>query len=264
MFWNDGYISIDHSLIYRQQDDGTWTFVVRSYNDRDGLQPGPFNQRAIYCSSDGHLLIGGQEGLDIISTLRLNDNDGKEKAVFSGLELFGQLVEVGADMNGRVILKEALDQQRSITLKNTENQFTILMASDNGGVNNKTRFAYRLKGFNDMWIKTSIGQADITYMGLPPGSYTLCVRILHDDGTMDEEESELDIEILSPWYRSWWAWIIYLLLIGLLFFERKKIIGLFKGLGKKENKPSAETPSEEIEEEEVIEEAVMMEDESEE
>ena len=257
------WVATDHgvsNIIPQQQDDGTWTFVVRSYNDRDGLQPGPFNQRAIYCSRDGHLLIGGQEGLDIISTLRLNDNDGKEKAVFSGLELFGQLVEVGAETNGRVILKEALDQQRSITLKNTENQFTILMASDNGGVNNKTRFAYRLKGFNDMWIKTSIGQADITYMGLPPGSYTLCVRILHDDGTMDEEESELDIEILSPWYRSWWAWIIYLLLIGLLFFERKKIIGLFKGHGKKEEQPSAETPSEETEEEEVIEEAVIMDD----
>ena len=257
------WVATDHgvsNIIPQQQDDGTWTFVVRSYNDRDGLQPGPFNQRAIYCSRDGHLLIGGQEGLDIISTLRLNDNDGKEKAVFSGLELFGQLVEVGAETNGRVILKEALDQQRSITLKNTENQFTILMASDNGGVNNKTRFAYRLKGFNDMWIKTSIGQADITYMGLPPGSYTLCVRILHDDGTMDEEESELDIEILSPWYRSWWAWIIYLLLIGLLFFERKKIIGLFKGHGKKEDQPLAETPSEETEEEEVIEEAVIIDD----
>ena len=257
------WVATDHgvsNIIPQQQDDGTWTFVVRSYNDRDGLQPGPFNQRAIYCSRDGHLLIGGQEGLDIISTLRLNDNDGKEKAVFSGLELFGQLVEVGGETNGRVILKEALDQQRSITLKNTENQFTILMASDNGGVNNKTRFAYRLKGFNDMWIKTSIGQADITYMGLPPGSYTLCVRILHDDGTMDEEESELDIEILSPWYRSWWAWIIYLLLIGLLFFERKKIIGLFKGHGKKEKQPSAETPSEETEEEEVIEDAVIMDD----
>ena len=260
------WVATDHgvsNIIPQQQDDGTWTFVVRSYNDRDGLQPGPFNQRAIYCSRDGHLLIGGQDGLDIISTLRLNENDGKEQSVFSGLELFGQLVEVGAEVNGRVILKEALDQQRSIKLKFNENQFTILMASDNGGVNNKTRFAYRLKGFNDMWIKTSIGQADITYMGLPPGSYTLCVRILHDDGTMDEEESELDIEILSPWYRSWWAWIFYLLLIGLLFYERKRIASLFKGLGKKEDKPSAEIPPAETEEEEVIEEAVMMEEESE-
>jgi len=255
------WVATDHgvsNIIPQQQEDSTWTFIVRSYNDRDGLQPGPFNQRAIYCSRDGHLLIGGQEGLDIISTLRLNENDGKERAVFSGLELFGQLVEVGAEINGRVILDEALNQQRSISLKYHENQFTILMASDNGGVNNKTRFAYRLKGFNDMWIKTSNGQADITYMGLPPGSYTLCVRILHDDGTMDEEESELNIVILSPWYRSWWAWLIYALLIGLLLFGRKKIARMFKDFGKKDDKPSAEMPPVETDEEEKIEEAVMM------
>jgi hypothetical protein len=255
------WVATDHgvsNIIPQQQEDSTWTFIVRSYNDRDGLQPGPFNQRAIYCSRDGHLLIGGQDGLDIISTLRLNENDGKEKPVFSGLELFGQLVEVGAEMNGRIILDKALDQQRSIKLKYHENQFTILMASDNGGVNNKTRFAYRLKGFNDMWIKTSNGQADITYMGLPPGSYTLCVRILHDDGTMDEEESELDIVILSPWYRSWWAWIIYALLIGLLFYGRKRIARMFKGLGKKSDKPSAETTPVETDKEEEIEEAILM------
>lgn len=261
------WVATDHgvsNIIPQQQNDGTWSFIVRSYNDRDGLQPGPFNQRAICCTRDGHLLIGGQDGLDIISTLSLNENNGKEQPVFSGIELFGQLVEVGAEVNGRVILKEALDQQRRVSLKYNENQFTILMASDNGGVNNKTRFAYRLEGFNDIWIKTSVGQADITYMGLPPGSYTLCVRILHDDGTMDEEESELEIEILSPWYRSWWAWILYALLIGLLFYERKRIVQMFSGLRKQspqKGKNEEELP-EAIEAEEEIEEAVLMEDES--
>lgn len=260
------WVATDHgvsNIIPQQQDDGTWSFIVRSYNDRDGLQPGPFNQRAIYCTRDGHLLIGGQEGLDIISTLRLNENNGKEQSVFSGIELFGQLVEVGAEVNGRVILKEALDQQRRVSLKYHENQFTILMASDNGGVNNKTRFAYRLKGFNDIWIKTSIGQADITYMGLPPGSYTLCVKILHDDGTMDEEESELSIEILSPWYRTWWAWVLYALLIGLMFFERKRIARWLSGLIKRtpHRHGNEERQSESAAKEEVIEEAVIMEDE---
>jgi Sec-independent protein translocase protein TatA len=77
---------------------------------------------------------------------------------------------------------------------------------------------------------------------------------------MDEEESELDIVILSPWYRSWWAWILYMLIIGLLLFGRKRIARLFRGLGKKEKKPSAETSPADTGEEEEIEEAVMMED----
>ena len=220
------WVATEHgvsNIIPQQQEDNIWTFVVRSYNDHDGLQPGPFNQRAIYYSRDGHLLIGGQEGLDIISTTGLRDEDAGEQPVFSGLVIFDQLVETCEEVNGRVILDEALNLQRSISLKASENQFTIQMASDNGGVNNKTRFVYRLKGFNDNWIKTPVGSADITYMGLSPGSYTLCVRMLHDDGTMGDLEAELDITILAPWYRTWWFWLCMALLAGLLLIVRKPI-----------------------------------------
>ena len=214
------WVATDHGLSNitpQKQEDGIWTFTIRNFNDRDGLQPGPFNQRAIFCSRSGDLLLGGQDGLDIISTLKLGNGDNQEKPVFSGLVLFDQEVEVGVAYDGRVILDEALDMQRKIRLRYGENQFTIHMASDNGGVNNATRFIYQLKGFNDKWIKTTAVNPDITYMSLPSGSYTLCVRMLKDDGTMGEQESELDIIIESPWYLSWWAWALYVLVLALMF-----------------------------------------------
>ena len=214
------WVATDHGLSNitpQQQEDGTWTFTIRNFNDRDGLQPGPFNQRAIFCSRSGDLLLGGQDGLDIISTLKLGNGDNQEKPVFSGLVLFDQEVEVGVPYDGRVILDEALDMQRKIRLRYGENQFTIHMASDNGGVNNATRFIYQLEGFNDKWIKTTAVNPDITYMSLPSGSYTLRVRMLKDDGTMGEQESELDIIIESPWYLSWWAWALYVLVLALMF-----------------------------------------------
>ena len=219
------WVATDHGVSNinpLKQDDGSWVFTVRSFNDRDGLQPGPFNQRAIYCSRTGELLIGGQDGLDIINTLNLGNGDSKERPVFSGLVLFDQEVEVGQAYDGRVILEETLDMQKSISLSYDQNQFTIHMASDNGGVNNSTRFVYQLEGFNDKWIKTAVNNPDITYMSLPPGNYTLCVRMLKDDGTMGEVESRLDISIGSPWYRSWWAWLCYILIIGFGIFIWKK------------------------------------------
>lgn len=219
------WVATDHgvsNITPLKQDDGSWVFTVRSFNDRDGLQPGPFNQRAIYCSRTGELLIGGQDGLDIINTLNLGNGDSKERPVFSGLVLFDQEVEVGQAYDGHVILEENLDMQKSISLSYDQNQFTIHMASDNGGVNNSTRFVYQLEGFNDKWIKTAVNNPDITYMSLPPGNYTLCVRMLKDDGTMGEVESRLDISIGSPWYRSWWAWLCYILIIGFGIFIWKK------------------------------------------
>lgn len=220
------WVATDHgvsNITPLKQDDGSWIFTIRSFNNRDGLQPGPFNQRAIFCTRSGNLLLGGQDGLDIINTMRLGNGDGKERPVFSGLVLFDRDVEVGQEIDGHVILKEALDFQKSISLTYDQNQFTIHMASDNGGVNNSTRFIYQLEGFNDKWIKTTANNSDITYMSLPPGNYTLCVRVLKDDGTMGEVESRLDITIGAPWYRSWWAWACYLIVFVLfVFFIRKR------------------------------------------
>lgn len=50
------------------------------------------------------------------------------------------------------------------------------------------------------------------YTDLPEGNYTFHVKIRPDDGGKDIETS-LNIKILPPWYRSWWAYTIYLLLI---------------------------------------------------
>ena len=259
------WVATDHGLSNitpQKQDDGIWSFTIRNFNDRDGLQPGPFNQRAIFCSRSGELLLGGQDGLDIISTLKLGDGNNQEKPIFSGLVLFDQEVEVGVPYDGRVILDEALDMQRRIRLHYSENQFTIHMASDNGGVNNTTRFIYQLKGFNDKWIKTTAVNPDITYMSLPPGSYTLCVRMLKDDGTMGEQESQLDIIIDSPWYNSWWAWTLYGLLMALVAFIWKyaaRIVGYLKSY--RSRRETQETLSEEVpSDEEKIEEAVLMND----
>ena len=260
------WVATDHgvsNITPLKQEDGSWAYTVRSFNDRDGLQPGPFNQRAIYCSRSGELLIGGQDGLDIINTLNLGDGNTKERPVFSGLLLFDHEVEVGEKIDGGVILEKALDMQGEISLAYHQNQFTIHMASDNGGVNNSTRFVYQLNGFNDKWIKTTAINPDITYMSLPSGSYTLCVRMLKDDGTMGDVESQLKITIGSPWYFSWWAWLCYLLIFLAVFFGWKPVVKWIKRPRTQRNQSTKVEQTKQTEEssEDDIEEAVLMDDE---
>lgn len=259
------WVATDHgvsNITPLKQEDGSWAYTVRSFNDRDGLQPGPFNQRAIYCSRSGELLIGGQDGLDIINTLNLGDGNTKERPVFSGLVLFDHEVEVGEKIDGNVILEKALDMQGEISLAYHQNQFTIHMASDNGGVNNSTRFVYQLKGFNDKWIKTTAINPDITYMSLPSGSYTLCVRMLKDDGTMGDVESQLKITIGSPWYFSWWAWLCYLLIFLAVFFGWKPVVKWIKRprTQRSQSPRGEQTKQTEESSEDDIEEAVLMDD----
>ena len=197
-----------------RQDDGTWQFNIRSFNSRDGLQKSTYNQRSTWITRDGHLLVGGQGGLDVINTLALQEKGGKERPVFSGLQIFDEDVQVGREYNGRVILDEALDVCRDISLRFND-QFTIQLATNEVDIKNHKRFAYRLEGFNDNWVKTSELNPNITFNSLRAGSYTLHVRILKDDGTMYDEESTLEITIRPPLWRTRWMILLYMLVIAL-------------------------------------------------
>ena len=218
------WLVTDHGIsnvIPQLQEDGGYSFIVRSYNNRDGLQVGPYNQRSICYTNGDLMLVGGHGGLDILSPGNIGKGRIKESPTFSGLLLFDQEVGVGQKVDGRVILDEALDRCREITLRYSD-QFTIQLSSSSGEIHNQSRFLYRLEGFNDNWVKTAEVNPNISYMSLPPGSYTLCVRMLNDDGTMGEDESRLDITIRPPFYRSWWAWMLYLLLFaGAVYWQYK-------------------------------------------
>lgn len=211
------WVVTDHGVskvLPERQEDGTWHFTVRSYNNRDGLQQETYNQRSTYLTHDGLILIGGQGGLDMINPKALSNVKSKERPVFSGLQLFDEDVPVGREIDGRVILDEALDYCREITLKYND-QFTIQLASDAGNINNGKRFVYRLEGFNENWVKTSELNPNITYNSLRAGSYTLHVRMLNDDGTFGEEESTLEITIQPALWRTRWMILLYMLLIAL-------------------------------------------------
>ena len=206
----------DHGVskvVPHQQEDGSWQFNISSYNDRDGLQKAVYNQRSTCLTHDGKILIGGQGGLDIINTKLMTDVKSKERPIFSGLQLFDADVPVGREIDGRIILDEALEKCREITL-NFNDQFTILLASDAGIVNNGKRFVYKLEGFNDNWVKTSENNPTITYNSLRDGDYTLCVRMLNDDGSIGEEEAQLEITILPAFWRRRWAFLLYVIAVA--------------------------------------------------
>ena len=218
------WVTTDHGIsnvVPQKGEDGEWHFTVRSFNEHDGLQPGPFNQRAICYTSTGMILVGGQDGLDIINTKNLAVGHLDEKPVFSGLQLFDKDVAVGEEVDGRVILKEALNVCREITL-NFNDQFTIQMGSNAGSIANTKRFVYMLEGFNESWVRTSDLNPNITYNSLRAGDYTLRVRMLNDDGTFGQEEATLEITICPSLWRTRWMILLYMLIIaGVAFVWRK-------------------------------------------
>ena len=208
------------SRIIPQQHDDRWSFVVRSFNNRDGLQDGPFNQRSAVVAPDGRILVGGHEGVDIINPQDIGRGRSHERPIISGVKVF----EVRSERREERSVANHLD------LDCDENHFTIQLASNSGEVHNRSRFAYRLLGLNDQWLYTDETNPNAIYTGLTSGSYTFCVRLLNDDGTLGEDECRLDITIAAPWYRSWWMWIVYLAVVATALYYRKRAVKRVKDL----------------------------------
>ncbi len=76
-------------------------------------------------------------------------------------------------------------------------------------------YSYYLEGFDKQWSAWGI-KTDKEFANLPAGSYTFHVKCRY--GNEESLTASYSFEILPPWYKSWWAILVYVLSgVGLLF-----------------------------------------------
>ncbi len=71
-------------------------------------------------------------------------------------------------------------------------------------------YQYFLKGFDKDWSGWAVGTKK-EYTNIAEGEYQFRVRAKDTFGTISEP-AVFDFEILPPWYRTWWAYLSYILL----------------------------------------------------
>jgi signal transduction histidine kinase/ligand-binding sensor domain-containing protein len=78
----------------------------------------------------------------------------------------------------------------------------------------KTSYRYYLAGLDKRWSEISEKPMSESYVNLPPGDYTFKVCSRGFNGLWSQP-AELSFTILPPWWRTWWAYAIYVSLIAL-------------------------------------------------
>ncbi len=80
-------------------------------------------------------------------------------------------------------------------------------------------YQYKLEGYTDEWSDWST-DAKINFLNLSEGHYTLKVKGRINDEIIDSES--IVFTISPPWYRKWYAYVFYIVLIALVFYLLKK------------------------------------------
>ena len=166
------------------------------------------NGCGILVSGEGSIYIGDTKGVTVFSENEFNKTgtaNENSNFYFSELWVDNKTIIPGDDTG---ILSQSLPYTRELKLNYDQNNLIIHFAlSDYGQQLSEKWFQYKLEGLDKNWIKTK--QTELYYTNLDPGKYTLHVASINEKSGQSLEEITMQLVIASPWYDTWWAWIIY-------------------------------------------------------
>jgi len=199
--------------------------VFNNFYESDGLQGREFNEKAGLLVSDGTMLLGGHNGLNIFDPSRIVHYNFIPPIVLTDLQLFNKIVKPGKPFDGHVILEKSLSSTREITLRHNENVFSLEFASLDFFQHTKDKYAYKLDGFDKSWLVTDGKARKATYTNLDAGEYTFQVRAIDEDGNWNRNAAVLKIHVLPPFWKTPWAYALYVVaILALLYFARKMVL----------------------------------------
>ena len=95
----------------------------------------------------------------------------------------------------------------------TQNNFNIEFAALGYENPMQQTYAYKLHGIDDKWQYSNSMHRFAYYNNLPPGTYTFELKATNSNGVWNSREATLDITILPPPWKTWWAYLLYTLFV---------------------------------------------------
>ena len=198
----------------------------------DGLQDNEFRVGAHYKDKDGKMFFGGINGITAFYPDSISIEEKLMSNIyFSQLTVLNKNVNYNEAMGKKNILDRHISQAHQITLKKSQNVFSLEFSVLEYTNPQKVIYSYMLEGFDKDWRFTHPNQRQATYTNLPEGSYIFHVKAFFEGSSEAQNVvyNEINIRILPPWYKSFWAFISYAALFSLLvmsfmnFLRRRKI-----------------------------------------
>ena len=167
----------------------------------------------------GEMAFGGIKGFSLFQPEKISSVKTMPHLLLTGIIINN----IPLEKNNRFIDKVSNDKIESITVPYNQAVFLFNFTALEYSSPNKITYAYMMDGWDRSWNQTTTMRTG-SYTHLDEGSYTFRVRCTNAEGIWNPQEIALTVIVLPPWYRSWWAYIVYIMaLLGLiyLYFQYK-------------------------------------------
>ncbi len=184
----------------------------------DGLQSNQFSYRAAYKLQSGEMLFGGINGFSIFHPDSIASRNYMPPLYITGVQINNRdFAETGKEY----ITARSNDEVLGLEIPYHETILSIRFNALEFSSPEKISYAYFLEGWDRDWTYPG-NTRTINYNNLHEGHYTLHLKSTNAAGAWNPQETVLKLVVLPPWYRSWWAYSLYVLLtflIGALIYN---------------------------------------------
>ena len=193
-------------------------YKITNYSTHNGLQGSYFTAYSALKTKDGELYFGGYNGFNRFYPENIASNQEAPKVVFTDFQVFNQSVPINKAVFGRVLLTENIADTKTITLNYRHRIIGFRFAALTTSQVEKVRYACLMKGVDPGWVYLDYNRRFISYNNLSPGEYVFTVKACNADGIWDSDGTSIKVIVLPPFWKTWWAFVIYVLIIAMLLY----------------------------------------------
>jgi len=189
------------------------TKKIKNYYQSDGLQSNQFLYNAAVKLQTGELAFGGIKGFNIFNPSNIKPANRTPTLTFTGIRISNQPY----GDNNLYDIKSDKEDILAISIPYNNAEFSFDFAALEYSVPGKISYSYYMDGWDRGWTNTG-NIRTVNYAHLKEGNYTFRVKSTDADGVWNDKEIKLDIRVLPPLYRTWWAYTGYVAATMLLIY----------------------------------------------
>lgn len=194
--------------------DGVTRFDVNNdrfynYNTLSGFPITELSYNSIYVANDGEVFVGGVDGLVSFYENELANPAMPSMPILSALYL-NHNVKFSSSTHPTVCDVD-ISCAKEITLTSQYNSFELTYSACEYKLP-KNKYQYMLEGYDREWINANYNTSAL-YSNLAPGKYLFKVRSTDTSHTLMSDERVLLIRVKPPFYRAWYAYLLYVIVI---------------------------------------------------
>jgi signal transduction histidine kinase/ligand-binding sensor domain-containing protein len=175
---------------------------TKKFTETNGVRYTNFDYNDNYKAADGKLFLGIGDGYYSFYPDQIKDNTIPPQLNISGFKLNDKEIRSGSGG----LLTAPIWQTTELWLNHHQNVFSFDFFAVDYITPGDEKYLFMLENYDDEWHDIG-NDRRASFFNVPPGTYIFRVKAVSSDGA--SVEKSIRIIISPPWWRSWWAYIVY-------------------------------------------------------